>query len=277
MGFATALPILRLLGRPFGTPETLIERLTMKKLLLLSMLCIVITLWGYMPPQKATARVTAESLRELPYSQQPMPGPKTPSAGSRASGAASAMAQTEKTPGLDRAKGAPAADGRPLVEIRPVEVEPMEVVRLNSEIRKLYGQGKYDEAIPLAERALAIREKAFGPEHPKVAEALNNFGLLYRTKGDYARAEPLHQRALAISEKAQGPEHPDVAEALTKLAILYQTKGDYARVEPLYQRALAIREKILGPEHPDVALDLNNLAALRWWMKRGSTSSSATA
>ena len=35
-------------------------------------------------------------------------------------------------------------------------------------------QGKYDEAGQLYERSLAIREKAYGPDHPAVASALNN-------------------------------------------------------------------------------------------------------
>lgn len=39
-------------------------------------------------------------------------------------------------------------------------------------------QGKYEEAEPLYERSLAIREKALGPDHPAVATALNNRALL---------------------------------------------------------------------------------------------------
>ena len=54
-------------------------------------------------------------------------------------------------------------------------------------------------------RALAISEKALGPEHPDVAISLNNLALLYRAQGRYAEAEPLLKRALAISEKALGP------------------------------------------------------------------------
>ena len=59
-------------------------------------------------------------------------------------------------------------------------------------------QGKYAEAEPLYQRALAIREKALGPEHPDVANSLNNLAVLYRAQGKYAEAEPLYQRALAI-------------------------------------------------------------------------------
>ena len=68
--------------------------------------------------------------------------------------------------------------------------------------------GAYAQAEPLYQRALAIREKALGPEHPHTATSLNNLAVLYRATGAYAQAEPLYQRALAIREKALGPEHP---------------------------------------------------------------------
>ena len=43
-------------------------------------------------------------------------------------------------------------------------------------------QGKYDEAGPLYERSLAIREKALGPDHLDVATALNNRAGLLRVQ-----------------------------------------------------------------------------------------------
>ena len=35
------------------------------------------------------------------------------------------------------------------------------------------------EALPLLEKSLAIRKQVLGDDHPKVAESLNNIGLLY--------------------------------------------------------------------------------------------------
>lgn len=137
-----------------------------------------------------------------------------------------------------------------------------EAKRLNRQVIQLYNAGKYDEAIPLAERALAIREKALGAEHAAVAQSVNSLAILYEAKGDYGRAEPLYQRALAMREKLFGAEHPEVATSLNNLAGLNYVRGDYARAEPLYQRALAIREKLLGAEHPEIATPLNNLALL---------------
>ena len=43
-------------------------------------------------------------------------------------------------------------------------------------------QGKYNEAEPLYERSQAIREKVLGPEHPGVAESLNNRAELLRAQ-----------------------------------------------------------------------------------------------
>jgi hypothetical protein len=46
-----------------------------------------------------------------------------------------------------------------------------------------------------------------GPNHPDVAETLDDLAELYAGKGDCAAAKPLYQRALAIDKKALGPEH----------------------------------------------------------------------
>jgi CHAT domain-containing protein/Tfp pilus assembly protein PilF len=135
-----------------------------------------------------------------------------------------------------------------------------ETRKLGAQSLRLYHAGKYDEARPLAERALEIRRKELGPEHLDVAQSLNNLAIIYYGKGDYARAEPLYQYSLAIRVKMQGPEHPQVARTLNNLAVLYRTRGDYAEAEPLYQRVLAIWENTQGPEHPEVANSLNNLA-----------------
>ncbi|WP_437542202.1 tetratricopeptide repeat protein [Sorangium sp. So ce367] len=153
-----------------------------------------------------------------------------------------------QTPNLD----ADAAPNGPLEEAE----------RLNRRVVELERAGRYDEAIPLARRALALREGTLGPEHPDVATSLDNLARLLYANGDYAAAEPLFRRALAIREKALGSEHRNVAISLNNMAALLYAKGDYAAVEPLLRRALAILEKALGPEDPDVAISLNNLAEL---------------
>ena len=141
-------------------------------------------------------------------------------------------------------------------------IEDQDAFYLNAHATILQTIGNYAAAEPLYRRALAIYEKALGPDHPDVATSLNNLAGLLHDQGNYAAAEPLYRRALAIDEKALGPDHPGVAIDLNNLALLLKTQGNYAAAEPLYRRALAIKEKALGPDHPGVATSLNNLASL---------------
>jgi tetratricopeptide (TPR) repeat protein len=130
------------------------------------------------------------------------------------------------------------------------------------EALKLRDAGKYDEALPLVERALEIRERLLGTEHRDVAAAIEILAGIYTNKGGYVKAEPLYRRALAIREKAVGKDHPDTGASLNNLALLYYYQGKYMEAEPLYKRALDIREKALGKDHPFTATNLNNLANL---------------
>ena len=118
------------------------------------------------------------------------------------------------------------------------------------------------DARELAERALAIDEAAYGPDHPLVGRDLNDLALILRDLGRPEAARPLAERALGISEAAFGPDHPTVAVHLNNLASMLQ---DLAQLEParaLQERALAIDEAAYGPDHPDVGRDLNNLASM---------------
>jgi tetratricopeptide (TPR) repeat protein len=118
------------------------------------------------------------------------------------------------------------------------------------------------EAEPLMKRALAIDEKAYGPDHPNVATVLNNLVVLLQATNRLGEAEPLYRRALAIDEESYGPDHPTVATDLNNLATLLYAMNRQGEAEPLMKRALAIYEKAYGPDHPKVATGLNNVANL---------------
>jgi len=133
---------------------------------------------------------------------------------------------------------------------------------LNQQAIKLYKEGKYREAIPIAEKVLAIDEKLLGPENPSTVIAIANLALLENCLGDYAKAEPFYQQVLQIKEKLLGPTNPDTAAAMNNLALVYDEMRDYAKAEPLYQEALATKTKVLGREHADTVTTMYNLAGL---------------
>jgi tetratricopeptide (TPR) repeat protein len=138
--------------------------------------------------------------------------------------------------------------------------ERIRAVWLNAEGLLLWHSGKAAEAKATHERALALREKVLGPEHPDVAGSVNNLGLVLQDLDDFPAAMRAHERALALREKVLGPDHPDVGQSLNNLGIIYGEVGDYARAVTVQERALALKERVLGPDHSDTAQTLDNLA-----------------
>ncbi|CAB1343052.1 unnamed protein product [Coregonus sp. 'balchen'] len=82
----------------------------------------------------------------------------------------------------------------------------------------LYGKsGRYKEAELLCKRALEIREKILGKEHPDVAKQLNNLALLCQNQGKYREVEQHYQRALDIYQTRLSPDDPNMAKTKNKL------------------------------------------------------------
>ena len=141
----------------------------------------------------------------------------------------------------------------------PLGVEELAAKLLNRLARYRYShftRTAYAQARSFCERALRIREKVLGPEHPDTALSLDSLGTAFGVRGDLAGAQSLYERALRIREKVLGPEHPDTARSLERLGYALIERGDLAAAQSLYERALRIREKVLGPEHQDTAVNI---------------------
>jgi len=137
-----------------------------------------------------------------------------------------------------------------------------DLAALSRRVSQLHSQGKYAEAIPLAERYVALARRKHGEEHTEFATAISWLAALYEKQGRTAEAEPLMKRDLAITEKALGPDHPDVGQSLNNLAFLYQAQGRLTEAEPLYKRALELTRAQKGEDHLDTAARSAWLAAL---------------
>jgi tetratricopeptide (TPR) repeat protein len=132
--------------------------------------------------------------------------------------------------------------------------------QLEAKFEALLEQRQYAEALKVAEEALAVAEKTFGPEHPNVARSLHNKAILLLAQGRLAEAEPLFKRTLTIYENTLDPAHPVLVTPLHNLAFLYARQGRYAEAETHVKRALAIQENALGANHPRMAELLKTLA-----------------
>jgi CHAT domain-containing protein/tetratricopeptide (TPR) repeat protein len=178
--------------------------------------------------------------------------------------------------------------------------ESDEVKGLEVRIPKLMSEGKWGEAVTLAERRLELVRAQNGENHVDTAQALEGLAGLYNIQRRLAEAEPLYKRALAIRDKTLGAAHPDTVRLLGMLGIIYrqlgrageaevlekggreaalqqagppddalrlrneagfhQERGELAEAERLYRQALAVDEKKRGADDPGIVRSLSSLA-----------------
>ena len=145
------------------------------------------------------------------------------------------------------------------------QVSDLEGERINDRhqtVLQLYHEGRFNEAIPVAEQVFDARAQSFGSEHPATLISANSLALIYLNAGRYEAAEPLFERTLQARERTLGPDHPNTLNSINNLALLYRATGRYEESEPLYVRALEDSKRILGPDHPETLLSMSNLAGL---------------
>ncbi len=133
---------------------------------------------------------------------------------------------------------------------------------LTARVVAFYQQGWYSIAAKLAEETLEFAEKAFGTDHPNVAESLNNLALIHYSQAKEAEAAIFEQTLTQRQGKVLWPEYPDSAQYLNKLVLLNLAKRKYSQAESFFERALAIKKYGLGQDHSELSQILGNLADL---------------
>jgi tetratricopeptide (TPR) repeat protein len=86
--------------------------------------------------------------------------------------------------------------------------------------------GDYEKALPLYQRALEIREKLLGPQHPDVATTLNNLAELYYHTERYEEALSLLERSLKIFESKLGPANQNFKTTEQNIQVLRAKMGE---------------------------------------------------
>ncbi|HVG00267.1 MAG TPA: tetratricopeptide repeat protein, partial [Chloroflexia bacterium] len=149
-----------------------------------------------------------------------------------------------------------------LSEVPTGEIAKVLSILLNQVAAYLLSTAQYAAARVQAQRALAIGEAVYGPNHLYVAVYLSNLGDVLRGLGDLSGARTYYERALAITDATYGSDHPHVAINLSKLGDVLKELGDLQEARSNSERALAIGEAVYGPDHPDMATLLGNLGAI---------------
>ncbi len=124
----------------------------------------------------------------------------------------------------------------------------------------LIAQGKYELALPFAEKAMSATEKKLGKKDWRYQYFLMTLGNINQELGNFTKAELLYQEAIKMDEEGTSLAYTELT--LQNLANLYSWMGNYTKVEPLLKRALIIIEKNSGKESRAYAALMNDMGNL---------------
>jgi len=123
-----------------------------------------------------------------------------------------------------------------------------------------YDMNIFPEAQQQLERAVELRRRTLGPEHPDTLTSMNALGVLYNYQSKYAAAEALLSQVLAFRQRVLGPEHKDTLATMSDLGLAIAYRGDDARAAPIFAKVLEADERVLGEKNPATLSVLDNLA-----------------
>ncbi|MCR9164334.1 MAG: tetratricopeptide repeat protein [Nannocystaceae bacterium] len=146
---------------------------------------------------------------------------------------------------------------------QPGVEEPLQLSGTLNELGSfLWSRGRADEAVPVLERSLRIRESLLGPDHPYVGSTLSNLGSAYVALGQREEAQDALVRALDICEQVYGAHHPFTSTVQGNLAAVVLETGDLDRAASLLEEVRSARVALYGMRHAKTAEVYNNLGAL---------------
>ncbi len=118
-------------------------------------------------------------------------------------------------------------------------------------------------AHPMVERALDIRSRSLGPDHPLTAKARNELAVCMLHAGLPETARRLHEENLEIRLRILGPDHLGTGESHNNLGAALKNLGAYELALVHYREALRISGDQLGPEDIFTLRTLNNVGIVQ--------------
>ena len=143
-----------------------------------------------------------------------------------------------------------------------------DLIKLNREVFQLNQAGEHEKALAIANEALGIAERVYGPDHPTAAAELRFVVLVLMAAGRSAEAESLIRRALAIDEKVFGRDNPSTAFDLQILAGLRLQTSLKNNQPPTQGRRVLLTGQLPGILMKAVPLALVVSLLLLWIYRR---------
>ena len=140
--------------------------------------------------------------------------------------------------------------------------EQAELARLDKEMSTAYKGARYDEAINIAQRILALDAKVNGPDGKASANAYFCLGASYNQKEKYSEAADNLQRSLDIYVKKYPAEKGEILDLYNLLGLVFYHRGDNKKAEKMLLQAVALSEELHGPNSRETLEYVGNLSTI---------------
>jgi eukaryotic-like serine/threonine-protein kinase len=120
-------------------------------------------------------------------------------------------------------------------------------------------EGKYDDALADATRALASKQRTFGPGHYTLAASYHQLGNIHESRSEWAQALDSYRAAYDIERRTLGPDHPMLIKSRVGMADVYGESGEHERALAMYESALVDFRRVQA-DHPSLPMVYNNMA-----------------
>ena len=124
-----------------------------------------------------------------------------------------------------------------------------EANRLIMQIQELCKKGKCNSALPLAKRAVDLRQTTLG-DHFETAWALKVLAYVYSQREEFNDAAACYERVIATYQASEGRRTMNAASAADAAATLWYAAREFHRAEADFKLAMTITGESLGQASP---------------------------
>ncbi len=166
---------------------------------------------------------------------------------------------------------------QPAIETIDQEFSEQPLVRaalLQTVADTLRNLGLLDRAVEPQAKALELRRKVLGDNHPDTLTSLHRQGRLRAGRGDSEKALADLRTAFTARQLTLGPEHQDTLASEHELAGELLSLEQLEEAERHVRHVLSIRSRKLGDEHPDTLSSQCELGTIH--VRRGNLKVAAT-
>ena len=138
--------------------------------------------------------------------------------------------------------------------------QPLVEAALRQTIGAAYrGVGEAERGTPHLRKALMLRKRELGPDHPDTLDSMSQLANSYIQVGKLSEALTLFKEAFARSRAKRGADDPKTIGYMISLGVAYHRARGVRESLPFMEETVGRAKAALGPNHVNTLLSMHNL------------------